>query len=193
MIRLALIAAALLASCGGTPTTVSDPDPVPAPVPMPVPDPAPAPDPVPADSPAPDDPAPAPEPVPTVAAGRFVLPSKVPPPPCDAAHLRTDDVDLSGDGKPDVRKIYLPLDDGSGGDRLGCKLSDLDANGVFDMVVLYDPAGQTYLEYMDFDYDGRFDLVVAHDPRTGKAVMTARDTDFDGVADLVETADPATP
>jgi hypothetical protein len=111
----------------------------------------------------------------------------MPPEECVEPGLRAVELDIDGDGRPDVRTLYAL--DGRGGQWYRCRLIDHSRDGRMDAAwVADDPGGQTYVEYMDLDFDGRVDRASRHDGLAG-TVVTSHDVDGDGIVDVIEDPD----
>jgi hypothetical protein len=90
--------------------------------------------------------------------------------------------DTSGDGVPDVRKVYQHA--GAGAETrlvLICRETDLNADGSKDVVRYYDDEGRTLREDADRDFDGKMDLSVIY--QDGKIVRKEMDENRDGKID----------
>lgn len=104
---------------------------------------------------------------------------RCPRPDDDPRSLEVSDYDTNGDGKPDVRKVYLVVGDGV--DRriaLICREVDLNGDGVKDVVRHYDDEGSTVREESDRNFDGKMDSVTSFDQ--GQVVFKMLDEDRDG-------------
>ncbi|MFW5740390.1 MAG: hypothetical protein ACOC1F_08485 [Myxococcota bacterium] len=105
-------------------------------------------------------------------------------PVCDVTSPSAVALDMNGDGNPDVIKVM-------DGDRLRCRASDLNFDGVFDLREHYGTTGQTDRIYdldfdgrtdrrvVDTDGDGRMDTWVQYDPSEPGCATVARDVDGD--------------
>jgi hypothetical protein len=103
---------------------------------------------------------------------------------CDARKTGREisEYDTNGDGRPDVRKVFLGI--GTGVDvRLVmiCRESDINADGKKDVIRYYDDDGRSLREEADRDFDGRMDVV--HVFQDGKVVRKDLDDDHDGKID----------
>ncbi len=107
----------------------------------------------------------------------------LPPPPCGDAAARREEIDVNGDGTPEVRKVFLRA---GGAEWLACKLTDVDIDGDFDIAALYDRGGDRLADYLDLDFDGTVDMATWYEPGSGKPAATAHDLDDDGVVDNVD-------
>lgn len=91
--------------------------------------------------------------------------------------LVRQEVDLDGDGSPEVINIQRP--------RTGAaplivrKELDLNRDGRFDARSFFDDDGHLTREEFDGDFDGTFDIVDHY--QDGRRVMNEVDTDYDGV------------
>jgi hypothetical protein len=90
--------------------------------------------------------------------------------------------DTSGDGRPDVRKVFLPL--GAGVDSrlvMICRETDVNGDGTKDVIRYYDDDGRTLREESDRDFDGKMDLILVF--QDGKVVREELDENRDGKVD----------
>ena len=91
--------------------------------------------------------------------------------------LTEQQLDLNGDGKPDVFNYYR------GEARLLVRKEvDLNWDSRVDVRSWFDASGQLEKEEMDGDFDGRVDWVDHY--QGGKRVLSKVDTDYDGQFDL---------
>ena len=86
------------------------------------------------------------------------------------------EVDLNGDGRPEIFNAYRETRDGSR--FLAKKSLDLDMDGMVDVVSWFDDQGRLQKEEMDGDFDGRFDWIDHY--QNGTRIMSEVDTDYDG-------------
>lgn len=84
------------------------------------------------------------------------------------------EVDLDGDGRPDVRHVYA-----SGVER--CTQYDMNRDGIVDVTRFFDASGATIREEHDFDFDGRIDQISYFE--NGQIVRAELDTNFDNRID----------
>ncbi len=84
---------------------------------------------------------------------------------CNETGKRVQAIDLNGDDKPDLWKIY-------DGERLVCEKFSFAFDGHIDLWRHLDEKGQTALEELDVDFDGRIDLRRYF--KNGKPVRTER-------------------
>ena len=92
------------------------------------------------------------------------------------AGLVVQEVDLNGDGRPEIFNHYRETRDGT---RFLVKKSlDLDMDGNVDVVSWFDDEGRLAKEEMDGDFDGRFDWIDHYE--NGVRIMSEVDTDYDG-------------
>src|SRR5579883_1866296 len=107
---------------------------------------------------------------------------------CDRAGKRVEEIDVNGDGKPDVWKMYvLGMEAGTQLNVLVCKEVDLNFDGRKDMWVHYDPSGNKLMEEFDYDFDGKIDMWVIY--QNGRRVREELDTNFDGRPDVFKFYD----
>lgn len=100
----------------------------------------------------------------------------------DPRSNEVSEYDTSGDAAPDVRRVYRRL-----GDPpltrlvLTCRESDLNGDGIKDVVRYYNDEGRPQREEADINFDGVMDLVTVF--QEGRVVRTERDTNADGRID----------
>jgi hypothetical protein len=104
--------------------------------------------------------------------------------PCNTHSADAVAVDINGDGKPDVFKLF------SGG-KLVCRASDLNFDGALDVYLYLAPNGSEERVESDFDGDGKADAVVFR-AEGGTGCVQLLDRDGDGRADSAERIDCAT-
>jgi hypothetical protein len=104
---------------------------------------------------------------------------------CDDKGKQVVTLDANGDGKPDVIKLFLPVNqDGHQIQQLVCKQSDLDFDGKIDYVQYYAPTGEVFMDEYSMDYSGKFNGRTFF--QEGKKVRAEKDMDFDGKPDWFE-------
>jgi hypothetical protein len=107
---------------------------------------------------------------------------RCPLPDDDPRHLEVSTYDTSGDGRPDVRKVYLVFDPGPDQRTiLICREADLNGDGTKDVVRFYDDEGGPVREEADRNVDGEVDVITHFD--SGAVVMKELDENFDGRID----------
>lgn len=90
------------------------------------------------------------------------------------------EVDIDGDGSPDIYNRYRELE--GGGRLLVEKELDLNRDARVDVTSFYDEEGTLIREEMDGDFDSRVDWIDHY--QGGRRVLSEVDTDFDGTFDL---------
>src|SRR4029078_12740662 len=103
--------------------------------------------------------------------------------PCESGS-KVEPVDVNGDGKPDIRKVY-----GSNG-REVCRVTDLNRNGKPDLYQYFDGAGNLRRREMDYDESGVVDAIETYEG--GKLVRVEYDTLAHHRLDTWDFSDPAT-
>ena len=103
---------------------------------------------------------------------------------CDASKpgREVSQYDTSGDGKNDVRKVFVALGEGVE-ERLVmiCREADVNGDGRKDVVRYYDDEGRSLREESDRDFDGRMDMALVF--QDGKVVQQEIDENRDGKVD----------
>ena len=103
---------------------------------------------------------------------------------CDASKpgREISEYDTSGDGKPDIRKVFVGLGEGVE-ERLVmiCREADVNGDGRKDVVRYYDNEGRSLREESDRDFDGRMDMALVF--QDGKTVQQEIDENRDGKVD----------
>lgn len=90
------------------------------------------------------------------------------------------DVDLDGDGRPDVMNFQRPR--AGAAPLIVRKETDLNRDGRVDVRSFFGETGQIDREEMDGDFDGTFDWVDHY--QGGRRVMSEVDTDYDGSTNI---------
>ena len=90
------------------------------------------------------------------------------------------EVDLDGDGSPDIYNYFKQLDDE--GRLLLRKEMDLNQDSRIDVWSFYTELGALEREEMDGDFDGNVDWIDHY--QGGKRVLSEVDSEFDGQIDL---------
>ncbi len=104
---------------------------------------------------------------------------------CDSTlpDRESSEYDTSGDQMPDVRKVYLAI--GTGMEArlvMICRETDLNADGVKDVIRYYDDDGRSLREEADRNFDGKMDLSMQF--QDGQVVRKDLDNNADGKVDL---------
>ena len=102
---------------------------------------------------------------------------------CDASlpGREPSEYDTSGDGNPDVRKVYMSL--GAGVEArlvMICREIDVNGDGSKDVIRYYDDEGRSLREESDRDFDGKMDLALVFQDGT----VERRESDDDGDGDI---------
>ncbi len=100
----------------------------------------------------------------------------------NAEGVEISEYDTSGDEIPDIRKVFRRV--GSGGTIrlvLICRETDLNGDGVKDVVRYYTEEGRPLREESDRDFDGRMDEMVHF--HNGRVVRIEQDTSGNGRVD----------
>jgi hypothetical protein len=113
---------------------------------------------------------------------------------CDAtkAGREMSQYDTTGDGRPDVRKVFLAI--GTGVDArlvLICRETDVNGDGKKDVVRYYDDDGRSLREEADRNFDGHMDQSMVF--QDGKVVREELDENYDGKIDSKIYYDNGTP
>jgi hypothetical protein len=104
---------------------------------------------------------------------------------CDDRGKQMVSMDANGDGKADVIKLFLPVNqDGHAVQQLVCKQTDLDFDGKIDLVQYYGPNGELFMDEYSLNYSGKFNGRTFF--QDGKKVRAEKDMDFDGKPDYFE-------
>jgi hypothetical protein len=88
---------------------------------------------------------------------------------CDEGGNRVETLDATGDGKPDIKRVY----NGKTGKEV-CRITDLNHDGKPDMYEYYDPNGVLRRREADFDDSGVVDMIEYYE--NGKLVRKELDT-----------------
>jgi hypothetical protein len=100
---------------------------------------------------------------------------------CNAAQKgrEVSEYDTSGDGVPDVRKVFARLGDaGTGRLVMICREADVNRDGKKDVVRIYSDEGQPLREDADRNFDGKMDQITTY--QSGEIVVQQFDDNFDG-------------
>jgi hypothetical protein len=103
---------------------------------------------------------------------------------CDAtkADREVSEYDTSGDGVPDVRKVFLNAGTGVEARLVTiCRESDVNGDGKKDVIRYYDDEGRSLREEADRNFDGKMDVVLVF--QDGKVVRKELDENHDGRVD----------
>jgi hypothetical protein len=101
----------------------------------------------------------------------------------DKPDLESSEYDTSGDGTPDVIKIFKRVGSGSSSRLvLICRATDLNGDGIKDVYRHYNDEGQSTREEADRDFDGAIDEISYFE--NGEITHREIDTDGNGIIDL---------
>jgi hypothetical protein len=99
-----------------------------------------------------------------------------------AAGREISEYDTSGDGRPDVRKVYLNA--GVGVEArlvMICRETDVNGDGKKDVIRYYDDEGRSLREESDRNFDGKMDVALVF--QDGKVAVKEIDENHDGKID----------
>jgi hypothetical protein len=105
-------------------------------------------------------------------------------PRCDATTTgrEVSEYDTSGDGVPDVRKVFVRAGDVTNSRLVMiCREVDINRDGRKDVVRIYDDEGRPLREDSDRNFDGKKDQITTY--QSGEIVVQAFDDNFDGRMD----------
>lgn len=103
---------------------------------------------------------------------------------CQGTNTRHEvsEYDTSGDGRPDVRKVFLRVGEGTLARLvLICRESDLNADGNKDVIRYYSDEGRPLREESDRNFDGRMDEITVF--QEGQILRQEFDNTNDGKVD----------
>lgn len=104
---------------------------------------------------------------------------------CDDKGKQAITADTNGDGKPDVVKLFVTVEqNGQKIQQLACRQVDLNHDARMDIIYHYGAGGALTMEEFDLDFDGKFDERAYY--QDGKRVRVERDMDGDGKPDYTE-------
>src|SRR5689334_21011621 len=90
--------------------------------------------------------------------------------------------DTSGDGRADVRKVYVAINAGVDSRTVMiCRQTDVNSDGTKDVVRYYDDDGRSVREESDRDFDGKFDRALVF--QQGRVFVEELDENHDGKVD----------
>ena len=99
-----------------------------------------------------------------------------------AAGREVSEYDTSGDGRPDVRKVYMSA--GTGVETrlvMICRETDVNGDGRKDVIRYYDDEGRSLREESDRNFDGKMDVALIF--QDGKIARKEIDENHDGKID----------
>jgi hypothetical protein len=101
----------------------------------------------------------------------------------DKSDLESSEYDTTGEGTPDVVKVFRRIGSGTTARLvLVCREADLNADGIKDVVRVYDDDGKPIREYSDRDFDGLIDEIAYFE--NGQVTHREIDSDANRVTDL---------
>jgi hypothetical protein len=103
--------------------------------------------------------------------------------PCEESGHKVDAIDVTNDGKPDIKKVF-------DGTVEICRITDLNHDGHADLFEYFDKAGQLRRREFDFDDNGVVNQIDSFEG--GKLATRLLDTSNQGRIDTWDTFDPAT-
>lgn len=103
--------------------------------------------------------------------------------PCSEGGHRVEGLDVTNDGKPDIKKVF-------DGTTEVCRITDLNHDGHPDLFEYFDASGQLRRREFDFDDNGVVNQIEVYD--AGKIVRRELDTSNRGLIDTWDTFDPST-
>lgn len=99
-----------------------------------------------------------------------------------ADHHEVTEYDTSGDDQPDVRKLFVRIEDGNlSRVVLICREADLNGDGIKDVVRMYNEEGRPKLEEADRDLDGQMDEITHF--AAGRIILQEIDSNGNGQVD----------
>jgi hypothetical protein len=102
--------------------------------------------------------------------------------PYNRARNDVSEYDTSGDNRPDVRKVFVRIGEGSLTRLvLSCRETDINSDGVKDVVRFYTDEGDALREEADRNFDGKIDELTFFEK--GQVVRQEFDSQADGKLD----------
>jgi hypothetical protein len=99
-----------------------------------------------------------------------------------AAGREVSEYDSTGDGRPDVRKVYLNAGEGVESRLVMiCRETDANGDGKKDVIRYYDDEGRSLREESDRNFDGKMDVALIF--QDGKIAVKELDENHDGKID----------
>lgn len=102
---------------------------------------------------------------------------------CSESGHKVEAIDVTNDGKPDIRKVYA-------GTTELCRMTDLNHDGHADLYEYFDKTGALRRREFDFDDNGVVNQIDYYE--NGKLVRRELDTTNQGRIDTWDTFDPST-
>lgn len=99
---------------------------------------------------------------------------------CSEGGHKVEQVDVNGDGKPDIKRVY-------DGNHEVCRISDLNRDGKPDMFEYYDAAGNLRRREADYDDNGVVNSIEIYE--NGKLARAELDATSQGRIDTWDTFD----
>lgn len=101
---------------------------------------------------------------------------------CEDEGHRVEIADLNNDGVTDVRTVYAMVEShGVESEVMVCKETDLNFDGMKDIIRYFSDEGRPLRHEIDLDFDGHIDVIFYFED--GQIIRSEYDTNFDGKVD----------